>query len=300
MAKLDLEWLSVFDQVYECSSVSRAADRLGIAQATASIALSKLRTHFGDKLFSRTSHGMQPTPYARDIHPALKDVLTRLEQARSSRLDFVPAASQRTFRICMTDISEVVLLPALVNQLQRIAPRVRVEAETISVNSPARLEEGDVDLAVGFMPHLEAGFYQRTLMTESFVCLAAADHPRVATRVTKAGFEEEGHIVVSTSGTGHAIVDKVFAQRKVNRNVVLRLPSFLGVARIVAQTELLVIVPRRVGVAFAAQERVKMLAPPVQLPPYQVKLHWHERFHADAGNAWLRQLIAELTPADPH
>ncbi len=294
MSKLDLEWLAVFDEVYQCNSVSRAADRLGIAQATASIALNKLRTHFGDKLFSRTSHGMQPTSYARDIHPTVKEVLASLEQARSARNVFDPTSSARTFRVCMTDISEVVLLPMLVNHLQRIAARIRIEAEEISPDSPGRLEEGDVDLAVGFMPHLEAGFFQRTLMAESFVCMAAIDHPRIGAELTKAAFLAEGHVVVATTGTGHSVVEKLLTQRKLQRNVVLRLPSFLGVARIVAQTELLVLVPRRVGEAFAGQERVKLLEPPLHLPSYSVKLHWHERFHADPGNLWLRQTIADL------
>lgn len=294
MARLDLQWLAVFDEVYHSGSVSRAAERLGIAQATASIALNKLRAHFGDRLFSRTSHGMAPTPFAKQIEPELREVLARLEKARSSRSPFMPADTQREFRICMSDISEVVLLPALLNHLHRRAPQLRVQAENISPDSPRRLEGGEVDLAVGFMPHLEAGFYQQVLFMQDFVCLAAADHPRVGARIGQRTFVAEGHIVVTTPGTGHAIVDKVLARQGVERRVVLRLPSFLGVARIVAQTELLVIVPRLLGDAFASQERVKLLAPPIALPTYAVKQHWHERVHAEPGNAWLRQTMAQL------
>ena len=77
----------------------------------------------------------------------------------------------------------------------------------------------------------------------------------------------------------------------------LRVPSFLGVARIVAQTELLVIVPRLLGDTLASQEPVQLLEPPVVLPSYKVKQHWHERFHADAGNVWLRRTMAELFAA---
>jgi len=75
---------------------------------------------------------------------------------------------------------------------------------------------------------------------------------------------------------------------------VLKVPSFLAVARLVARTELLVIVPRRLGEALAQQERVQMLEPPVSLPPFAVKQHWHERFHADAANAWLRKTLVEV------
>jgi len=78
------------------------------------------------------------------------------------------------------------------------------------------------------------------------------------------------------------------------RNVVASLSSFLSVARIVAHTELIVIVPSILGKVLATQEPVKLLEPPFELPAYAVKQHWHERFHADAGNAWLRLTLAEL------
>jgi len=294
MAKLDIDWLHVFVEVYKTQSVTRAADRLGLAQANASVALSKLRKHFGDQLFSRTSRGMEPTPFAQQIYPDVAESLDRLTHLSGSKAVFDATTAQREFRICMSDISEVVVLPALTNHLQRHAPGVTVEAQRISPDTPRRLEAGEVDLAVGFMPHLEAGFYQQTLFEQNFVCLAAESHPRVRSRPNKRAFLAESHIVVTTSGTGHAIVDKVMAQQGYARRVALRVPSFLGVARIVAQTELLVIVPRRLGEALAQQERVRTYAPPLELPPFAVKQHWHERFHADAGNAWLRRTLLGL------
>jgi len=294
MAKLDLEWLPVFVEVYKTRSISRAARQLGIAQANASIALNKLRLHFNDRLFSRTSRGMEPTPRAERIYPELQEVLARLGAARDGTQEFIPAEAQRSFRICVTDISEIVLLPRLVNHLSRVAPHVRIQVEKISEATPARLEAGDVDLAIGFMPHLDAGFYQQTLFEQDFVCLAAAKHPRIRSSPTRRAFLAEGHIVVTSSGTGHSVVDKVLAKEGIDRRVVLQLASFLGVARIVAQTELLVVVPRLLGETLARQERIQVLDPPVPLPVYGVKQHWHERFHADAGHAWLRQTFAEL------
>jgi len=298
MAKLDLDWLGIFVEIYKTQSVSRAAERLGIAQSTASMALNKLRRHFGDKLFCRTSRGMEPTPKALSIYPGLRDALAGIEEARGTRSVFAPAEAERAFRICVTDISEIVLLPRLLNHLKQRAPHISIESERISTDSPRRLESGEVDLAVGFLPVMDAGFYQQTFFDEHFVCLAAANHPRIRGKLTKRAFCAEGHIVVSTTGTGLSIVDKWLAQQGVERRVMLRLSSFLGGARIVAQTELLVIVPSRLGAALASQERVQVLAPATLLPSFQVKQHWHERFHADAGSVWLRRTMAELFVAN--
>jgi DNA-binding transcriptional LysR family regulator len=294
MAKLDLDWLSVFVDIYKTQSVSRAAQALGMEQASASLVLTKLRRHFDDPLFCRTSAGMVPTPRAQTIYPDVLEALVRLEKARGATGAFLPQQAKRDFRICMTDISEIVLLPRLINHLQTAAPGLVVEAEKTSPDSRRRLESGDIDLAVGFMPDLEAGFYQQALFAQDFVCLASSEHPRIGNKLTRKAFSNEGHILVMASGTGHSIVDKVLAQNKVARRVVLRVDSFLGVARIVAQTELLVIVPRQLGHALAQQENVKLLEPPVPLPAYKVKQHWHERFNRDAGNIWLRKTMAEL------
>ena len=198
----------------------------------------------------------------------------------------------------MTDISEIVLLPRLINHLQLTAPGLVIEADKLSPESRRDLESGSIDLAVGFTPDLDAGFYQQALFAQDFVCLASKDHPRIQSKPSKRAFSAEGHILVTSSGTGHSIVDKVLARHKVERRVVLRVPSFLGVARIVAQTEFLVIVPRLLGKTLASQERVQVLEPPISLPSYKVKQHWHERFNADAGNSWMRKTMAELFSGD--
>jgi DNA-binding transcriptional LysR family regulator len=298
MAKLDLDWLSVFVEIYKTQSVSRAAQALGMEQASASIALNKLRRHFDDPLFCRTSAGMSPTPRAQIIYPDLLEALLRLEKSRGTSDAFLPQESKREFRICMTDISEIVLLPRLINHLQSIAPSLIIAAEKISPDSRRQLESGDVDLAVGFTPDLEAGFYQQALFAQNFVCLASGNHPRIRSKLTLKGFSNEGHIQVISSGTGHSIVDKVLAKNKIDRRIVLRVPSYLGVARIVAQTEFLVIVPSQLGSALAQQENVKILEPPMQLPSYKVKQHWHERYNQDAGNVWLRKTMASLFSVD--
>ena len=294
MAKLDLDWLSVFVEIYKTQSVSRAAQALNMEQASASLVLTKLRRYFDDPLFCRTSAGMLPTPHAQAVYPDVVEALSRLDRARGGQSAFLPALAEREFRIGMTDISEIVLLPRLINHLQHIAPGLVVQAEKISRDSRTQLGAGDIDLAVGFTPDLEAGFYQQALFAQDFVCMAASNHPRVGAKLTRKAFCREAHILVTTSGTGHSIVDKVLAQNKVERRVVLRVPSFLGVARIVAQTEFLVIVPRLIGQTLAEQENVQLLESPWPLPSYKVKQHWHERFNRDAGNSWLRRTMAAL------
>ena len=259
-----------------------------------SLGLGKLREHFNDRLFSRTARGMAPTPRAEGAIGDVRRALQALQHALADQPAFDPAGSTRAFHICVTDISEIVLLPRLLNHLREHAPSVRIEVTKISPDSPAELSDGTVDLAIGFMPHLEAGFYQQKLFDQHFVCLVSNRHPRVREALSVAALQAEQHVRVSSSGTGHAIVDKTLGELGMPRNVALQVPSFLGVARIVAQTELVAIVPYRYGAAMAGSEDVRMLPLPVDLPSFQVKQHWHERYHEDASNRWLRQVVATL------
>ncbi|MEW6372962.1 MAG: LysR family transcriptional regulator [Pseudomonadota bacterium] len=294
MKRFDLELLLIFDEIYKTKNVTRAADNLGLPQSTVSLGLGKLREHFNDRLFSRTAKGMEPTPRAGNAIADVRRAIQALQHALADQPVFDPAGSTREFRICMTDISEIVLVPRLLNYLREHGPGIRVDISKISPDSPQELADGTVDLAVGFMPHLEAGFYQQVLFDQHFVCLASKRHPRVRDSLSLEAMAGEGHVLVRSSGTGHAIVDKTLAGAGVQRRVVLQLPSFLGVARIVAETELLAIVPYRYGASMAASEDIRMLPVPLELPSFQVKQHWHERYHADASNRWLRQAIADL------
>ncbi|RZA32095.1 MAG: LysR family transcriptional regulator, partial [Lysobacteraceae bacterium] len=167
----DLELLQIFDEIYKTGNVTRAAANLGLPQSTVSLGLGKLRGHFNDRLFSRTARGMAPTPRAQNAIADVRGAMQALQHALADQPVFDPAASTREFRLCMTDISEIVLLPRLLNHLREVGPGIRLEIAKISPDSPAELADGSVDLAVGFMPHLEAGFYQQVLFDQHFVCL---------------------------------------------------------------------------------------------------------------------------------
>src|SRR5262245_20377176 len=149
MNNIDLKLLTVITKLQETRSVSHTAANLNLTRSAVSMSLVKLREHFRDPLFVRTSNGMEPTPQA----PALIDILRKAEDllhiALEYQLEFDPAASDRTFHIGMRDIGQFRLLPRLMKRLRELAPCARFEIHNISEATPKLLESGDVDLAVG-------------------------------------------------------------------------------------------------------------------------------------------------------
>ncbi len=291
---MDLKLLSVFDEIYKTRSVSRAGDNLGVAQSSISISLSRLRRHFGDPLFVRTSDGMQPTPHATSLVVPVRQALELLRGITRQQAAFNPSKARQTFRICMTDITHLALLPALMNRLRDVAAGVNVEITHISAQTPRMLESGEADLAVGFMPQLEAGFYQQKLFEQGFSCVVRNAHPRIRARLTQAMFKRENHVLVTAPGTGQNLVEEELERLGVQRNVALRLPNFLGIGGLVASTDLVVTVPRRVADTLVRIADVKSVPPPFPLPVFAIKQHWHERYQQDPANRWLRSVISDL------
>lgn len=294
MNDIDIRLLVVFQAIYRTRSVTQAADALGLGQPAVSVALAKLRRRFNDPLFVRTSGGMEPTPHGESLAGPVKAVLDALEAVGAQRDVFDPATAERTFRICMTDISQLVLLPLLWEKIRVVAPQIRVQVFPLTAELPRMLERGDADLALGFIPQLDAGFYQQLLFMQSFVCIVGNNHPRIADRLSLAQFEAEGHAVITSSGAAPLIIDQEMARQGIKRRVALEIPNFIGAAFVAENTDLLVTIPTRLGAFLAGHGRFRTFPVPFPLPSYGVKQHWHERFHHDKANIWLRRLVAEL------
>lgn len=290
---INLKLLRMFDLLYATRSVTRTADELGQSQPTVSIWLAGLRRRLRDPLFVRTPEGMQPTPKADELIGSVRQILESVRRLSAWEAAFSPATAQRRFRICMTDASHVTLLPQLFAHLRRAAPQVRLEVARIDAGTAKALQSGEADLAIGYVPWLESGIYQQTLYPQDWVCLASGRHPRIGSSLSLAEFEHEAHVSVA-SGTGYQLLDAAIASRGVRRHVQLELPGFLGLGPIVSGTDLVATLPRHIGETLARANGLHAFACPFPIPRFNVKQHWHERYHHDAGNRWLRGVCAAL------
>ena len=289
---VDLNLLRVFDAVLAERGVTRAAVRLGLTQPAVSNALARLRGVFGDALFVRTPAGMDATPFARELAEPVRQALALLDSALAHGPGFDPASSTRAFRFYMSDLGQIEFLPPLVERAHRAAPGVRFEAVALDVEDiDGALAAGTLDLAVGFLPGLGPPVRRRRLFRDPYVCLMRKDHPIQA--LTKKKFVEASHALVSYRG-GHHVIEEALERAGLARRIALRVPHFTVVPMVLEKSDLLLTLPARVARVFERRGHFKSLPPPVPIPPADVAVHWHERFEADPGNRWLRELVIEL------
>ena len=294
MTNFDLKLLAIIGELHRTRSVSQAAERLALSQSAISMSLAKLRKHFNDPLFVRTSTGMEPTPHAIQLIGILGQAESLLQTAFGHSVVFDPCTSDRVFHIQSTDIAQVTLMPELMRHLKKAAPLVRIDLQRIAPATPKLLESGELDLAVGFILPMGAGFCQQRLFKERFVCALRSDHPRVGNTLTMKRFEAESHLAVATSGTGHSIVEKTLEAKRIRRRVSVTVPSFLGIAPIITSSDYLVILPEQLGRHLACPGNIKILPLPFEMPTYYIMQHWHERYSQDPASRWLRTVMADL------
>lgn len=296
-ALLDPKLLRLLNLMYTTRSVTVTAQQLGQSQPTVSIWLAKLRTQLADPLFVRTSEGMVPTPRTESLIGGVREVLEGLRRLSEKQTPFDPATAQRRFVICMTDASHITLLPDLLAHVRAMGPGISLSASRIDGNLAQNLQSGAADLALGFLPWLDAGFYQQTLYEQDWICLVNNKHPRVRDATPAHWnldvYQAEAHIGI-TPGTSYQLLDNQVSALQIKRQIRLELPGFLGLSAILSSSDLVATLPRQIGETLARAAGLRILPCPFGVEGFSVKQHWHARYHHDSANRWLRGVCANL------
>ena len=295
---LHLTHLQLVEALARNGNLTDAAKQIGLTQPAASHALARLRRELQDPIFVRTSEGMRPTPYGSRLAVAVHDALQVLRDGLERRQDFEPRKSKRTFNMFMSDIGQLLYLPPLLARLSTEAPGITLRVRPVPAKAPhLMLETGEVDLAVGTFTTLISGCIQKRLFQDRYVCVVRKDHPAFEHGMTADAFRKVPHALADASGYVHEGLDRWLTRQKVRRKVKLQVPHFLVLPLLIARSDLLAIMAERVASLFAQIVPLKIMPPPTKVPPYDVKLFWHERFHREPGNRWLRDFVSTTLKA---
>jgi DNA-binding transcriptional LysR family regulator len=294
-SKFDLNLLLVFEAISREQNVSRAARRLGLSQPAVSGALARLRSIVGDPLFVRTSHGVQPTRRAQQLSEPVETALSIIRSSLRQNSEFQPAQSEITFKLLMTDVGQAIYLNKLLAHVRLIAPGIRFRVLQLSEsNYIAKLESGGLDLAVGALQTVSENIRCRSLFVERFVCLLSKQHPTIHDTLSLEQYLEAEHIVESNMDYAYGKIAHQLSDIGTELKIALRVPQLLPVFFTLGQSDLLATVPSRLADACCQLGGTKQLPLPFELPGLSINLYWHERFHHDPANRWLRKVFIEL------
>jgi len=288
LPSIDLNQLLLLAELLDTPSPTLVARRLGRTQSAVSHGLAALRHTLGDPLFVRVGRTLVPTARALELAEPIAEWrrATARVLAKSEPLD--PARLRRTFRLCMTDAAEHLVVPGLVERLRRQAPQVALELTNRGNEVEDLLRRGEVDLLVGFEFVPVDGLFAQTLRRDVFVVASRSRRP-----LALSTYAEAPHILVAPRGSPGGIVDRALAKHGLERFVAVRTSSF-SAALASVRGELVLTLPKSFALALGVPAGVKLHPAPVELPKLELRAIAAVAAREDPALRWLRGPVREV------
>jgi DNA-binding transcriptional LysR family regulator len=297
LRRIDLNLLPVFDAMRRLGSVSAAADELAMSPSALSHALGRLRAALGDELFIRQGNRMQATVRAEQLAAPVADALRTLALHVGPHAAFDPLHSDRTFVFSATDYTAFAVLPSLIARLQVLAPhlsiRVIYAAQKVSIDD---LAAGRIDFALGYdepRESLPAGVDAFDWLDDDYVVIARRHHPAIGRSLSLQSYLAARHVVVTPWNEIHGVVDHVLQARALQRTVAVYLPTVLASPFIIANSDLLMTLPRHAALALRRAAPVQLYRAPFPIPHYTLKVYCHSGYGHTPAHRWMRQVMAD-------
>jgi DNA-binding transcriptional LysR family regulator len=288
---IDLNLLIVFDMVIREHSLTRAGRRLGLSQPATSHALARLRHMLNDDLFIRTPEGMQPTARAEQMAEPVRNALLALSSTLMPE-SFDPASAERDFTVAVNTHAARAIVPALIHEVARVAPRVTLDIRPIGTDDLTdQLDGGGPDVALSTLIEGGERFRCVRVMDDDYVVLLDRDHDAATAPELSAELVAAiPHVAITSSGDDTSFIDEALEQRGLVRKIATRVP-FLSLVLILVNSNLLAVVPRRVAVDLTRICPVIVRELPFPSPRVVLSMIWHRRVDNHAAHRWLRDMI---------
>ncbi|MEM7762099.1 MAG: LysR family transcriptional regulator [Cyanobacteria bacterium P01_A01_bin.40] len=292
LRQLDLNLLIALDVLITEASVTKAAERLNMSQSAMSYSLKRLRTILDDDLLIRTSREMEVTPYARQISDRVRQILVEIQSTLLVKETFDPATTQETFKIALSDYVETTIGSNLLRQIATIAPGIRIRINNLDKETVMdALDDNRLDLAINAPLSVKSWHVSEDLYREEFVCVFQGDDS--ITELSLADYLERSHILVSLRDDFQGESDRILGQQQQSREVIWSTSHFMAVPFLLANSDCVALLPRRMAQQCAKAMNLKILPPPIPLEGFTVSMVWHQRNTNNLAHQWLRQQIIE-------
>lgn len=295
LRRLDLNLLVIFDALMSERNVTRAARRIALSQPAFSNALSRLRQFLDDELFIRGPEGMLPTPRALELAPQVRMALATLETSLE-RSAFEPATATRAFTVQTSDYLVSTVMPALMRHLAERAPGVDVRIVPPDHRTQQLLDAGEIDFALGGYGELPERFGVAIVDDNDFACMMHAKHPLARGRLDLERYAAAKHLLITPRGDPSGFVDEALAAHGLVRRIALTVNHFSVVPAIIAESDLIVTMPRRMAEGYARLYGLVLRPSPIETAALysHIRLVWQKRLAAHPAYDWFRALLLEV------
>lgn len=174
---MNLKELEYLVTLADEKSISRAADRLYMAQSSLSEFLRQYERELGTTLFFRTAKGIRPTAGGEIFIEHIREILRQYRKAENELWDVMSLHGGR-LTLGISSFRGQYLIPRVLKLFQEKHPMVKVEiVEANSMELENLLLDGVLDLAVVVLPLVRLKQDVEFLKTDELVIVANKKHP---------------------------------------------------------------------------------------------------------------------------
>ncbi|MEL6751869.1 MAG: LysR family transcriptional regulator, partial [Pseudomonadota bacterium] len=244
---VDTTILLVFLKAMRHRQATAVAREMGLTQPAVSHALKRLRNLYGDPLFLRRAHGLEPTALAHELEPKVRRIVRLISETLEGAEEFSPDTAETTLRIGAFDYELTGIIPKLVAELRTASPRINVHAFPLQNRMALdALVQGQIDLAIGyfdFPAKHESTFVAEKLYTEHYVLAGRRDNPLFKQDVTLDVVAKARHVLISPFGPNRNLVDHALHLKGMKRNILTVVPSLFSALSIIESSDFVVTLP---------------------------------------------------------
>jgi LysR family cyn operon transcriptional activator len=250
--------LRYFLAVAEAGSFSRAADRLGISQPSVSQQMRDLEAGLRVSLFQRrgkrillTSTGLIFQEHARAL---LRELENFLQEVSSE-----PGRLRGTLRLGVVPVLNVPLLPELMGMFAADHPGISLIVEEISSTEiETALEEGRMDVGLGFLTRHSPNLRYERLCTDEFALIVSESHPWSKRHVIPLSeLHQQRLLQLPDSFVMRRMIDDVFRNHQIRPRTVAEINAIETLLRSLAPLQAATLMPK---IALRGRESLKLKA----------------------------------------
>jgi len=292
LARIDLNLLTTLEVLLRRRSVTRAAADLGLSQPAVSASLARLRRHFGDDLLVRVGNELRLTALAAQLEPMVAAAVDSTQRVFDARSGFVPGRSKREFRLLVSDYAVAVLGDTIAAILAEEAPGARLR---LTGNHPGAVDEAGRSLLgedLLIMPHgFVSGLSHTDLYQDEWVCLVSTAAAAVQGGLTVEDLRTLPWVMTYHGPTASTPAARQMRMLGIEPRVQVVTESFLTVPGLVAGTDRIALIQRRLVDLLPLNSGVRALPCPFEVAPLIQAMWWHPTFEQDPEHMYLREVV---------
>lgn len=295
LRNVDLNLLIVFNTLSEEEHLTKTAQKLHLSQPAVSNALSRLRELFNDELFVRAPKGMRPTLKAKALKAPVKQALDIIREQLLTPDTFDSETAKTNFSVAVNSYAESVVLPPFMRYFRKVAPNITLDIfPECDAESAEKLRSGELDIAIDYIEIPGKDLVHEQFFNEEMVVVVSEQNADVGNEISLRQYNTLPHISIHPRNHKGSHTEILLGRKQVNRNVVMSVSSLMSFAPLVAQTDMICTLPKRLANYAIRAHDIRILPLPFDLESVPIYMIYSREKKEDGAHKWLREQLRKL------